>query len=385
MKTIKLLRFSLIFTALLTLLAAMWAGLIRMGWSLPPLAVSLPMLHGALTVNGFLGIVIGLERAVALSAPGLRHQVLWPYLSPLCVAIGIPVLFFSAQAGVFFITAGSLVLVGANILIIRQQPTLFTATMGLGAASWLIGNILWLAGQPIYVFVLWWIGFPLFTVIGERLELSRILRLSKTSHLLFGIACAGFFVGAVISLFNINTGTRLAGLGEIACALWLLRFDIARRTVRKPGMPRFIALCLLSGYGWLGISGILNSWFGATYAGPYYDAALHTLFVGFVFSMIFGHALIILPAVLQVQTTFKTMLYAPLILLHLSLLLRIVGDLISQPTVRQWGGMLNVIALLLFIGSMVVTVIATRQRAKSDNSQQPIGLPQDQKQFPGNR
>jgi hypothetical protein len=385
MKTGQLLRFSLVFTAFLALLAAMWAGLIRMGWSLPPLALSLPALHGPLMVNGFLGIVIGLERAVALSAHGLRKQALWPYLSPLFIGGGTVLLFISAQVGILLITTGSLVLVGANALIIRRQTTLFTLTMGLGAASWLVGNILWLAGQPISVLILWWIGFPLFTVIGERLELSRILRLSQTSQVLFGTACVGFSLGTVASLFDIEFGMRLAGLGEIACSLWLLRYDIARHTVHKPGMPRFIALCLLSGYGWLSIGGILNSWFGVTYAGPYYDAALHTLFVGFVISMIFGHALIILPAVLQMQTRFDGKLYISLLLLHLSLIVRIMGDLLSLPALRQWGGTFNVLALLLFLVSMMVTVIITRQRAKANSSPQSGGLSQGQRQFPGNR
>jgi hypothetical protein len=365
MKLGRMLNFSLIFAALLMLLAAMWAGLIRMGWVLRPLAVSLPMLHGPLMVNGFLGIVIGLERAVALSTQGLRKQVLWPYLSPLCIGVGTVMLFISGQAGVLLVTAGSLVLVGVNAFIIRRQRALFTLTMGLGAVSWSIGNVLWLAGQPIYVLILWWIGFPLFTIIGERLELSRILRLSETSQVLFGIAGAIFIAGAVASLFNIDAGMRFAGLGEIACALWLLHFDIARRTLRKPGMPRFIALCLLSGFGWLGISGVLNSWYGVTYAGPYYDSALHTLFVGFVFSMIFGHALITLPAILQIQMTFDVKLYGSLFLLHLSLLLRIVGDLLSLSAVRQWGGIFNVLALLLFLGSMMTNVIAARRRVQT--------------------
>ena len=44
----------------------MWAGLLRMGWVWPPLRPTLAALHGPLMVSGFLGTLIGLERAVAM-------------------------------------------------------------------------------------------------------------------------------------------------------------------------------------------------------------------------------------------------------------------------------------------------------------------------------
>jgi nitrite reductase (NO-forming) len=46
------------------------------------------------------------------------------------------------------------------------------------------------------------------------------------------------------------SGNRIAGLGMLALALWLGRFDVARFTVRKAGLSRFIAMCLLAGYAW---------------------------------------------------------------------------------------------------------------------------------------
>ena len=47
-------------------------------------------------------------------------------------------------------------------------------------------------------------------------------------------------------------GLRLGGVGLLALAAWLARYDIARRTVRLPGVTRFIALCLLAGYALAG-------------------------------------------------------------------------------------------------------------------------------------
>ncbi len=146
-----------------------------------------------------------------------------------------------------------------------------------------------------------------------------------------------------------EVGVRLEGIGLGALGIWLLRYDVARRTVRQTGLPRFVASCLLAGYGWLVVGGLLRLGLGPLPAGPSYDAVVHSVLLGFVVSMIFGHAPIIVPAVLGREMTFSPLFYGYWALLHLSLLLRIVGDLTGAVDLRQWGGLLNVIALLLFL------------------------------------
>ncbi len=336
---------------MLALLAAIWAGLVRLGWQLPPLRPALPIAHGPLMVSGFLGTVITLERAVAL-----RHR--WMYAAPALTGLGALTLIadLSVLAGPLFITLGSLGLVAIFVVIIRRQTALFTVTMGLGALAWLTGNALWLAGWSIPRVVLWWAGFLVLTIVGERLELSRLLNPPPGVRMVFLGGTGLFGAGLVISLFDLGLGMQLAGLGMIALALWLGRFDIARRTVRKAGLTRFVAVCLLSGYVWLGVSGLLALVQGEAVAGPRYDATLHTLFLGFVFSMIFGHALIIFPAVMGVSMHFRPALYFPLALLHGSLVLRLAGDLPARPIglLRLWGGALNAVAILLFLFMLAV-------------------------------
>ncbi len=137
----------------------------------------------------------------------------------------------------------------------------------------------------------------------------------------------------------------------LAMALWLLRYDIARYTIRKSGLTRFIAACLLTGYGWLAIGGMLAVRFGGVTAGLQYDAIQHAVLVGFVISMIFGHAPIIFPAVTGKAVPFQPFFYSHLVVLHLSLFLRVGSDLMIWLPGRQWGGMLNAIALLLFMAN----------------------------------
>jgi hypothetical protein len=247
------------------------------------------------------------------------------------------------------------------IIIVRRQPALFTVTMALGACCWLVGNLLWLSGQPIYQIVYWWVDFLILTIAGERLELTRILRQPPYTHTLFMIAVVWVILSLALTQFNLDMGVRLEGVGQIALAVWLLRFDIARRTIKQVGMTRYIGLCLIAGYAWLLVGGGLRLIYGAVPAGPVYDGLLHSVLLGFAFSMIFGHALIILPAVAHQTLPFKQLFYAHLLLLHTSLILRLVGDLGGWLVLRQWGGMLNVVAILVFLGSTVFAVVSYRR------------------------
>src|SRR5262249_38606214 len=140
------------------------------------------------------------------------------------------------------------------------------------------------------------------------------------------------------------------GAGLAGISVWLGTYDIARRTIRQHRETRFIAVCLLSGYVWLGVGGIVAAATGAAVPGAAYDAILHAVFLGFAFAMIFGHPPIVFPAILGAPMPFTPTLYGPLIALHASVALRLIGDLIEPlARLRSWGGLLNAAALLLFV------------------------------------
>ena len=190
----------------------------------------------------------------------------------------------------------------------------------------------------------------MLTIAGERLELSRLLLSTRLPQVAFLVVIGLLLGGLITASVAFDLGMRVVGIGMLCLAWWLLYYDLARRTVRRAGLPRFIAICLLSGYGWLGVSGALALRFGGVMAGAYYDAMLHALFLGFVAAMVFGHAPIILPAVLGVSVPFRRVFYGHVGLLHLSLLLRVGGDLAGWWPGRSWGGLLNGVALVLFVG-----------------------------------
>lgn len=358
------LRRGLMLLAFAALAAGLWAGLLRLGWNVPPLSKNLALIHGPLMVAGFLGTLISLERATALSQLQQGRRVY--FLAPMLAALGMITLFLPVPAYLpaLLLTLAAAAFLAIFIVIYRLQPSVYNGVMGVGVLLWLVGNGLWMGGLPVSQVVPWWAGFLVLTIAGERLELAKMFRLSKTIRAMFLFVIGVTLAGLLAAFVSFDFGLRLAGLGLAGLGLWLLRFDIARRTIRQRGLPRFIAACLLPGYLWLTLGGLLWVIFGARFpAGPFYDAMLHTIFVGFVISMIFGHAPVIIPAVMGVPMQYLPGFYLHLALLHISLVLRITGDLLLWGPVRQWGGLLNEVAVILFV---VMTVYAIRQGAKAN-------------------
>lgn len=326
--------------------AGLAGGLARLGWDVPG-GASLAVIHGPLMVSGTLGAVIGLERAVALGGR-------WPYGAPLLAVLGSAALFagLPVSVGAAAYLAAALVLIAASLRILIQQPADFTAALLVGALAWAIGDGLWLAGGTVPSLVGWWLAFLIFTIGGERLEMSRLLARGRAGIALIAVAGALVLAGAAAGL-TADGGARLFGAGLVGLAAWLLRHDIAVRTVRRPGATRFMAAAMLGGYAWLAVAGLvlLAALPGSLPFG--YDAALHAVLIGFVLSMIFGHALIILPAVARLRLAWHPALYAPLALLHASMLLRLCGDVAGPARLRLASGPLTVAALAGFAAVLV--------------------------------
>jgi hypothetical protein len=363
-----LLRVPLLAAVGLCLLTGILAGLGRLGVMLPAITSGAVVNHGPLMIGGVLGTLISLERAVALSA--YRGRQTAAYGVPLLAGVGGFLLALGSldTAPKVLLTAASAGLVVIFYLLVRRHLASFTVVMALGSVCWLVGNLLWLAGQPVYQLVHLWAAFLILTVVGERLELSRILRLTPLSQRLFLLAVGVYLAGVLLTVVQLDLGVRLAGVGLGALAAWLLRYDIARRTVTRSGLPRFIAVCLLAGYAWLGAGGVFALVFGGVRAGVQYEALLHALLLGFIFSMIFGHALIIIPAIIGRTVGFRRALYLPLALLHGSLVVRVAGGLLGDFVLRRDGAVWNVIAVLGFIAMMGMSALLLRRTPAPENA-----------------
>ncbi|HSK23977.1 MAG TPA: hypothetical protein VK906_12410 [Egicoccus sp.] len=334
----------------LGLLLGTYTGLARAGVGPARLAADI---HSVVMVLGFLGTLIALERAVAL---GRR----WGYLAPVLNTAAVLALPVTRElAGVLFVLAGGVVTATYLVLLRAGGMHAHMVVMTGGALAWIAAAAWWLSGSgpvratPVLA------AFLVLTIIGERLELSRLTLPGAGSRRRFLAVLGLFATGVAATPVDRGTGLVVGGVALLGMVAWLLRYDVARRTVRRPGLPRFSAVCMLTGYGWMTVSGLLWVAIGLGASGPLlHDAMVHSLFLGFVLSMVMGHAPIIVPAVLRRPLQFHPVAYGPLVLLHLSVALRIGADLGASYPLREVALHGNVAALVLFVG---VTIWATRR------------------------
>ena len=340
-------------SAIACMVAGVVGGLSRMGLLDLPLADRWSDVHGPLMICGLFGTLISLERAAA-------YDRAWAYLAPCSFAAGGLCLVAAAPlqmtATLFVLGAAAFVLVTFRIFLLQRAA--FTAVLVAGAVALLVGNVLLVAGWDVPSLVGPWLVFLVATIVAERLELSRVLTPPRTANVVFLVLVAAFVLGATLGILE-PPGRTMAGIALIGVVLWLARYDLATRTVRMAGQPRFMALAMLLGYLWLAISAALLLL--RTSSAFEYDMILHAVFIGFVLSMVMGHALIIFPGLTGVALRYSAWLFAPLVILHLGLAVRILGDLLEIGALRSASGPLALVALISFA---LVLVLARRRPVK---------------------
>jgi hypothetical protein len=355
----------------LALLAGLDAALLRLGLGAPVADDRWADVHGPLMVLGFVGTLVALERAVAARRA-------WALASPALLGLGGLALLgpLPLAAGQGALVAGAALLIAVYGVAWRRQPAAALAVQVLGAVHGLAAAVLWLAGVPVPHLVPTLAGFLVLTVVGERLELLRVGNPSAHVETAVWGLSLGWAVASTAALLHPGTGWTLLGAVLLTLVAVLARHDVARRTVRGTGLPRFMAGAMLGGYAWLAVAGAVWLVRGPVLSGAAYDAVLHCVFLGFVLSMIMAHAPVILPAVLRRPLPYRPVMYAPLALLHATLLLRVlVGDARGVDVAVQVGGVGNVVALLLFVGVAVGSAVRGPVRVRTPREPAPVGSP----------
>lgn len=313
--------------------------------------------HGPLFVVGVFGTVIGLERAVASGRA-------WALMVPVLGAATTLALLRGSALAPWLATGAALALTVLNVLIVRGRPALVGLVIWLGSSLLLLGNAAWAVGLAVRVVVPAWTAFLVLTIAAERLRWSRAVVLPRWARHAFVLVVVIGAVCAAAQVLSLGGVARAWGASLALLAAWQLRFDVARSATRERGMPRFIGLGVRVAHGWLLVAGSLIMWFGWTAAGPVHDAVLHAVLVGHVLGTVFAHAPTMLASVAAVRVPFTNALYAPVLLLHLSLLTRVAGDIGGSLAVRRAGSLGNAAALMAF----AVVAVATASRAARDRA-----------------
>jgi hypothetical protein len=348
----------------LALLMGISGGLLRVGVVVGPGTPGewlgrAALSHAALMICAFLGTVIGLERAVAVKLPVA-------FLAPLASALGgVCLLLGREPAAGWLMVVAALAFTGVNIVVVRRQSAAHTWLLLGSAGTWLAGNVLFAMGQGSAPVLPWWFAFLVITIAAERLEMTRLMRRRPAAPWMLGAVLALMIAGAALSAFGGTLGGVLYGASLVLLAAWLVVFDIARRTVFAQGLSRYMAVCLLGGYAWLAVAGA--AWIATALGLPLRDVALHALGLGFIFSMMMGHAPVILPAVARVKLQFGGFFYVPLAALHASLAVRLFWGA-ADVTRRATGATFNAAAIALFAATVVGAAVAWRIKYSAEGA-----------------
>jgi hypothetical protein len=350
-------KISVIPFVILGLLLGLLSGLYRIGWIDIP--ASYAGQHGAIMVGSFIGTLVCLERAVVIKK---KLIFLIPLISGTSILLFLTGL--NEAAKIVLVIAG-VGLTSMFVYFYQKTKEMYHIIMLAGAMCWLVGNLLLLLKNQYIIASSWWTGFLFLTIVGERLELTKFLPINRFKLSILVGSVVVFVLGLLLPFHT--WGKYLLATGLIVSAIWLLKFDMAGKALKREGLSRYSGSALIAGYAWLLISGILFA--RGEMFGYLYDAALHSFFIGFVFSMIFAHAPIILPGVAGIYfKPYHPTLYIWLVLLHLTLAMRIGANLTMNADLRQWSGMFNGIVILAFFINLVVIVLSTiRKNAATQN------------------
>lgn len=346
-------RLPLLLPGVAALVCAVLGGLRRAGLAGMPAPEAAVTWHGPLMVVGFLGTLIGLERAAAAGR-------LSAHLAP--VATGAAALAVLAGASPALLGAAGAASGGILLALLwgasRRVRSEALRVQALGAAAFALGSAGFAATERVAVALPGWLAFFALTIAGERLELARFRVPPARARVALRLVVGLLLVAGVLAPIT-PVGWRLLGAGFLLLAAWLARHDVASRSLRRPGLTRFMAVALLAGYAWLAVAGALMvvvPRLGA--AGPAYDASLHAFALGFVFSMVFAHGPVILPALLGLRCEFRRRFYLHLGLLHVGLVVRLAGDALARADARALGAAMDAAAIALFF---LQTVTALRR------------------------
>jgi len=324
----------------LVLLGGVFGGFVRIGWlqySLQGISVS----HGLLMTGAFMGSLISLERNMAMRSPW------WGMVPFVCISSTIFFYLGELSIGLMALLTAS---TGLAIMLYLQLASHFKigkCLMFIGALSWLMGNIMVYKSNMIPMGSIWWEAFILFTILGERIELGEIGIKFIGETLLFWLFLGLFIVGMVLPFHGI--GPFIMGCSIIGIGLWFLVKDRKSMVFSRNGRNQFNSMAILLGYIWLIVHGL---WMILGRDQPFfYDVMVHSFFLGFAFSMIWGHVSSLFPMICGLNgNAFHPRFWWGLAIFETSLLGRIGACVLESSFWRQFFSVANgIILLILFM------------------------------------
>ena len=364
--------------AVLFMLLGMVIGVVRLlffgGVTSQPFLPNLLPYHGEIMVFGFLAVLIVVERYIGALPFKLKRSM--HYMPPL-VALGavlkIAGLLWSLQA---VNIVGSVVLaMGLTVYVYLLWAVGRYSAQPLPMRFMMLGGLLLLITALVTVdrpavgnlsLTLLMLSFPVFTILGERIELSRFLAPAVHARARWGLGLA--VLASALLLLDLKFP---AAVPDSAFALWALLVAAlvvplfwAERPLMSGelsvGLSRYLGRHLVVAYLWLMLGlALIVVLAVAGQDRPLFDASTHSIAVGFVFTMIMAHAPVIAPALLGRGVVVARLSYYPLVLLTLGNLLRVGGYGLEEAGLRV-GAVVGVSGLAVLLAIMVFAVMMVR-------------------------
>ncbi|RME76498.1 MAG: hypothetical protein D6785_13725 [Planctomycetota bacterium] len=362
--------------AILFLLFGILSGLVRIGLfsfsSFPPL----PLYHPYFMIYGFFLALISLERVVAFPQK-------WAFLAPCFAILGTFLhilqnfsIYPCSLVGWGLYILSTLILLGIYLSLLQtsfpkgSKKGCWKDRLFWGQIFMALGALFLLAGTGAFFFhnsilaASYWILFFVATIFGERLELSRIKGefpslFSLESFLLLLAAFLLLLWNILVLFLPFPKILPLLGLSMMLLSLWCLKYDQIWRTLTFKGLPRYSSLNLLAAYVWL----LFFGFYSLFYHSFIYDIWLHSILLGFVFSMVFAHGPLIFPAISGISFPFTRLFYLPPLLLHVTLILRFLSRWFGKTDILRWTALAQGLSILLFFGIILLQVIKVKKGA----------------------
>lgn len=314
------------------LILGLITGLSRFGL----FGMDLSIHHGVLMLNGFAGGLITLERT-------LSKPIITNFISLILLVLGVILASLDIIWGLWLVTGAITLLILAEVQASRTHHWAYHLLQLTGLLCWLTANAKYQFSNFYPAAVPFWQAFVLMMILATRLK--KIDRISDWTLMLVLLS----YVISICLPFH-SVASSLTGVLLIILAVVILRLELRHSDDQRYRLMIVYGWLIATAIGMLLSDQILYS----------YDFVLHSFFLGFLFNMIFLNASKAIVSKFGVKDI-------PLAeglwmsIMTAGLLIRIIsGDVLGVEMARVVGGIISLLAIVGFLGSVIRAVVLTR-------------------------
>ncbi len=340
-------------------------------------------LHSLFMVFGFLGGLLMTERIVgSMGIPGAYGT---SFSLPMLLASIVGLLLLTVGwlfDNLYIAEAGGIVFALASLLFaimllrlgkIAHDYSSFGIMAG-GTISLSLSSLISGFRLPVddYPLILQMLLFPMIFVLGERIELGKFQYFpykKLANRLVLIVLSASVSLTFISSVFWTSNGqlSELLLSSALACLLIasVVTFAIERKRKQYPvrtSLQAYVDKGILIAYFWLFL-GVLLFLLRVSGITGLYDAAIHSIALGFIVTFIFAHGPVIFPTVLERNVNIGRLSFLPIVTLTLSNCLRIFGDMFKLPLpfpaagIQAASAMVSLSGIILAMGAIQFAVM----------------------------